>query len=282
MRRDKKSPYNRLRKNKKAASPAISMVIITAITVVLVLVTGNYAYQVLERQQGASEFETVKKSILVFDDAVRDVAWDLGGSRSARFTVNYGGLEIIPNNAEKGLLLSVSVAEYPDANYSCYTGYIRYSISTNYANLGNVLESYILGDNRTVVSSGTESLSQAFIKQESGRVIITLGYRVRVIRTSVVKVGNNTVNYVDISIIKITATKWSTYTGNFDLVARNVGINASLLYGPYDVNDDGLCKIKVHLGESSEEILIKLDRGNVSYPGQVVFNFVIAEVQVSA
>ncbi|MBE0520382.1 hypothetical protein IBX35_05005, partial [Candidatus Bathyarchaeota archaeon] len=177
--RVKKSPFKRLRKNKKAASPAISMVIITAVTIVLVLVAGSYAYQTLERQQGASEFETVKKSILVFDDAVRDVAWDLGGSRSARFTINYGGLEIMPNNAEKGLPLDVSVAEYPDARYSDYTGYIRYSISTNYITFGNGYESYILGDNRTVVSAGTENLGQALIKQESGQVIITLGYRVQ-------------------------------------------------------------------------------------------------------
>lgn len=279
MRRVKKSLFNRLRKNKKAASPAISAVIITATTIVLVLVAGNYAYQVLERQRGASEFETVKKSILAFDDAVRDVAWDRGSSRSARFTINYGGLEIMPNNAEKGLPLDVSVAEYPYANYSDYTGYIRYSISTNYVNMGSEYESYILGNNKTVVS-GTESFGQALIKQESGQVIITLGYRVHAMKTSVVKVGNNTVNYVDILIIKITATKWSTYTGDFDLVARNVGINASLTRGPYYVNGE-LCNIKVHLGEPSWEIPIKLDRGNVSYPGQVVFNFVIAEVQVT-
>ena len=44
------------------------MVIITAVTAILVLVSGNYAYQVLERQQGASEFDAVRKSFLAFED----------------------------------------------------------------------------------------------------------------------------------------------------------------------------------------------------------------------
>jgi hypothetical protein len=260
-------------RNRKAASPAISMVIITATTIVLVLVASSYAYQVLERQRGASEFETVKKSFATFDDAVRDVAWDREGIRSARFTVQHGFLELIPNDSAKGLNLTISIDGYP-ARYSTYIGYLRYNISTNYVTYGYPYKSYLWGDERTVASKSSESFGVALIEQKSSMVSLKLYYRVRVVRSSVVQVNNKIVNYVDILIIKITAAKWSTYIGDFDLKAENIGIT-TLSRGPYPLIQNS-CDVSVMLGESSNSTSISLD-----YPGDVVFNFVVAEVSVS-
>ncbi len=60
MRRLKEPPFKAIRGNKKATSPAVSAVIITAVTVVLVLVAGTYAQQILERQRGNSETRNSK------------------------------------------------------------------------------------------------------------------------------------------------------------------------------------------------------------------------------
>lgn len=259
---------NSLTKNRKAASPAISAVIITAVTVVLVLVTGSYAYQTIERQRGASEFETVKESILVFDDAVRDVAWDLGGSRSARFTVNYGQLQLISGG---NLVVNASVGGNR-VSEEVSTVLIRYSISNNYISFGDEHKAYIFGNQSHIVTSSVQSFGRALIEQKYGWVTITLGYRVRVMRTSVVEVGNDTVNYVDILIIKTTAPLLSTYIGDFDLAARNVGITTKS-EGPY--NTTGTCDVSAGIGGSSSSATIDLE------PGQVVFNFIIAEVQVT-
>jgi len=263
-------PNSSLIKNRKAASPAISMVIITAVTVVLVLVTGSYAYQVLERQRGASELETVKKSIIAFDDAVRDVAWDLNGVRSARFTVNYGHLELIPDP----LPLNVTVIDYPGVTRTYNTSYVRYSISTNYITFGDGYQSYISGNNKTVISAGTEGFGRALIKQESSLVNIFLNYRVSAARTSVVDVNGTLVNYVDILIIGINAAKWSMYTGDFDLVAKNMGITTESC-GPYNVTAS-TCIVSASLSGSSSSVNVDL-----VVPGIVVFNFVFADVQTS-
>jgi len=262
-----KAPNDSLTKNRKAASPAISMVIITAVTIVLVLVTGSYAYQVLERQRGASEFETVKKSIIAFDDAVRDVAWDRSGVRSARFTVDYGHLELVPDM----LPLNVTVMGYP-ANYVTSTAYVRYSISTNYITFGDGYQSYILGNNKTIISGSTEGFGRALIKQESNNVNILLNYRVRAVRTSVFNVSGTLVNYIDILIIKINVAKWSMYIGDFDLVAKNIDISTNSS-GPYDVNGD--CVIFASLSGLTSSSTIDLELGT-----KVVFNFVVAQVEV--
>jgi hypothetical protein len=258
---------------KLGTSYAISAVIITITTITLVIVASNYAYQLLEQQRGASEFEVAKKSFLAFDDAVRDVSWDLKGARTARFTVNYGLFELMPNDAVDGLNLTISLPDYPSVTYSSYTGYVRYMISTRYVTLGREYKTYLLGDNETVVSQVAESLGQALIEQESGFVNITFNYRVRALRTSLVQVGNDTVNYVDMLIVKIVVSERAVHFGDFDVVARNIGITTQS-YGPYDVVDNN-CSILVGLGGSNGETEIELDSG------KVVFNLIIAEVGTS-
>jgi len=207
---------------------------------------------------------------LSLDDAVRDVAWDRGGSRSARFTVNYGRLELVPNAS----LLVVNVTEYPNANYSTYTGYVQYKISTNYITFGDGYKSYILGDEKSVVSASTESFGQALIEQNSGWVTILLNYRVRALKASSVNVNGTIVNYVDILMIKIDVTKWWTYIGDFDLVARNMDITTKS-YGPYNVIGNN-CTVSVSLNGLSSSVTIDLVR-----EGTVVFNFVIADLQIT-
>ena len=132
MKVTEKTQFRSIRKNRRAASPAVSMVIITAATVVLVLVSGTYALQVLERQQAASEFDTVQKSILAFDDAVRDIAWDRGASRSIRFTTNYGTMRILSNNKS----INIKVQGTP-LNYNFTTAVVKYSMQDIYASFGS-------------------------------------------------------------------------------------------------------------------------------------------------
>ena len=259
--------------NQRGGSYAISATIITAATIALVLVTTLYTYQILDEQSGAAEFDAVTKSVLIFDDAIRDVAWDRKSARSARFTIGYGQLGLRPNSTWLGLPLVVNVTSYPNLSYSTYTGFVRYSIHSKYVNLGEGYGYYLLGDNVSLISDGTASFGRAFVEQKENWVNLTLSYRVRAMRTTVVEVGENTVNYVDITIVKLVVPQWSTAIHDFDLTARNLGLNTTS-FGPYDVSGGG-CSIQATLGSSTTEIAVDL------VPGKVVFNFVVAEVQVS-
>jgi len=264
----------RVRKTTRAMSNAVSMVIITAATIVLVLVASNYAYQVLEHQRGASEFDAVKKSFIAFDDAVRDVALDEHGSRSAHFTVSYGMLELVPNS----LPLHVTVNEYFDVSYSDNVGYVRYTLPSDYVNLGSNYKEYLLGDNKTVVNSTTEDLACALIDQESSQIRLTFYYRVRILGPNIVQVNGSMVGYIEILIIKLTASQHSVGkgVGRFYLIAKNVNITTES-FGPYDAYDQ--ITVNVTLGGVSTSVNMNLNvKGQVNY---VVFNFVIAEISVS-
>lgn len=253
-------------KNRRAASPAVSMVIITAATVVLVLVSGSYALQVLQRQQAASEFDTVQKSILAFDDAVRDIAWDRGGSRTVRFTTNYGNMRLMSSNKS----FEISAEGF---SYSFATAVVKYYMPSWYFTLGNGYSSYILGNESTVVSSLTDSFGQVLVKQEPGFASIALNYRVRVSREGPsTLVGSTYINYVDILVIRLNCTNLSVGSGDFDLVARNVGLT-TYSYGPYSVGTGTISVASDGVPTKS----IQLDLG----AGQVMFNLIIADVRVS-
>jgi hypothetical protein len=257
--------FSSRRKSERAASPAISMVIITAVTVVLVLVAGTYANQVLERQQAASEFDTVQNSILAFDDAVRDIAWDRGASRSVRFTTDYGWVRLFSGNKSFEITL-------PGETITITTGIVKYLMSSNYLKLGNGYSSYILGDDSPVVSSLTDSVCQALVKPEGDFTSISLNYRIRVYREGPsIIVSSTSVDYVTIMVIRLNCTNLSL-DGDFELVAKNVGLSTTS-YGPYPATTAHT--VSVVSEGIPESIQLDLEAE------QVMFNLIVADVQVT-
>ena len=262
----------RILNNRKAASPAISMVIITAATVVMVLVASTYAFQLLIQQQASSEFSTVQKSILSFDDAVRDIAFDRGGSRSVRFTASFGNMLLL--DGEKTFQISEPSLGY---NYQFTTAVVKYSMPYTLTSLSE--SPYFIGDSKGIVSSLTESAGQAFVKQESGSANVFLNYRVRVNEEGTsTKLVNSSIriNYVDIFVIRLTCATSSVGAGDFDLQCKNVGLSTT--QSPlYTVPGDGLITLSATVnGAASGDVNIDLTAGQ-----KVIFNLIVAEVRVA-
>jgi len=263
-----------LLRNNKAVSYSISAVIITGVTVALVIAVSMYAYQVLEQQRGAAEYDVMKKSILAFDDAVQDVAWKLNASRMVRFKIEFGALRLLSNAQTLNLSASIGNSSENHPLGSVSTSLIRYSIGTGYKTLGGNYQSYILGDDSLIVAGGTESLGRVFIEQGLGLVNVTLSYRARAIRTSVIEVNGTMVNYVTIWLVKILTESPITHIHNFDLRARCIDIKTDT-FGPYNVTDAGYCTINVESEGETSYTEIGLDAG------KVVFSVAVAEVKVS-
>ncbi len=272
-------PINGLRENQKAASPAISTVIITAVTIVLVLVAGTYAYQTLDRQKGATEFETVQKSVTSLDDAIRDVAWERDSARSTRFTLNYGFLRLTPST----MPLRVNVTGFSSVGYSTVTGYVQYSLSTAYLTYGDQYEYYFIGNERLLSTNSNDSLARASINQISDWVNITLSYRVRALQVYTVPINQSgsivQVSYVDIWIIKLNLANSLTYVRDFDLSAKTTNLqtftNAGTDGRGYLTPSNKQCTINVQIGSSSGSESIHIDGE------RVVFNFIVSEIRLS-
>jgi len=253
--------------------------IMTAVTVALVLAAFVYAYQILERQRGQSEWEVAKKSILAFNDALETVAWkSAGATRSTRFTAQYGYLQLIPSvnsitisATVNGQFQSLSNGTYPGA-----TGIIKYWLSTNYVTFDANYESWILGDSSSVITGSGSSYGRAVIKQEPGMVSMSLDYRVRAMRTSVINLGGVDTNYVDIWVVKLSmlvSQPWS-YVHDFDLQARALSVRTASHSFLGVTNQTSV--VRVQIGSQQSQVPITL-----TVPGSVVFNVILAEVRVN-
>ena len=270
MKITEKPRLHSIRKNRRAASPAVSMVIITAATIVLVLVSSNYAMQVLERQQAASEFDTVKKSLIAFDDSVRDIAWDRGASRSVRFTTRYGTLALVPDSET----LTISVPEH-GISQSLSVGTVKYAIPSELVTFGEGYENYVLGNDAVLVSSTTDSFGRILAEQQAGSLSLSLDYRVRVTHEGpAMSINSKLVTYVDILLIKMVVLSPQYLNADYDLVARNIGVSTQQ-FGPFDISSPTSNTITVKIGDVSNSVQIGLS------PNSVVFNLIISEVRVS-
>ena len=276
MRRLKTLPF--LRHN-RAVSYGISAIIITAVTVALVLAAFFYAYQVLDRQRGMSEFEIAQKSILAFNDALENVAWKLGAVRSTRFSIQYGYLQLIPSVNSITLRATVNGAwqSLSNATFPGSTGIIKYWLSTNYVTFDPNYESYILGNSSSVLSGSTESYGRSAIRQQTGWVTITLDYRVRTMRTAVINVAGTDTNYVDIWVIKLSMlvpNAWS-YIHDFSLQAKTLSVKTAS-YRFTGVSNQ-TTSVSVQIGTNpAQQVPITL-----VVPGSVVYNVVTSDVQVN-
>jgi len=252
--------------------------IITATIIALVMAAFIYAYQVLGRQRGGSEFEVAKKSILAFNDALENVAWTPGATHSARFTIQYGYLQLVPNTNNVSITATVNGQAQPLSNstFPGSTGLIKYWLSTDYVSFGSNYESYILGNSSSVISGSTDSYGRSTIRQQAGWVTISLDYRVRAMRTSVIVVKGTQTNYVDVRVIKLkmlVSNAWS-YINDFDLQAKTLSVRTASYR--FSVSNSA-SSVSVQIGSvpaSQVPIILVV-------PGQVVFNVVVAEVQVN-
>jgi hypothetical protein len=253
--------------------------IMTAVTVALVLAAFVYAYQTLNQQRGVSEWEIARKSILAYNDALENVAWKPGATRSTRFTAQYGYLQLIPdaNTITIGATVNGVAQALSNASYPGITGAIKYWLSTDYVSFGPDYELYILGNSSSLISSSSDSYGRAVINQQPGMVSMTLDYRVRAMRTSVIDVGGVQTNYIDIWVIKLSMlvpSAWS-YVNEFDLQAKTLSVVTASHRFTGVTNQTSV--ISVQIGSTAaNQVPIEL-----AVPGTVVYNVVVADVRVN-
>ncbi len=265
---------NSIKSKKLGVSYTISAVIMTGMVITLTLVAWSYANQILEQERGATEYDVAMQSMLAFHDAFENVAWKPQSSRTARFILDYGQLELVPN-----IELAVNVTEYPGANYSGSTGYLKYSTKTKYVTFGEGYQSKFLG-NDDLISNGAGSYGKGLVSQNSGWVSMTLFYGIKAMKTSTIitTTGAVRINTVDFWIVEMNTTEQITSFTELDLDAKCLDVTTTTMANGGDGYDivDGGCTISVQLGNMTEEIFITLDDAD-----KVVFNFVVTSVQVN-
>ena len=131
---------NRKSRSNRAASPAVSTVIITGVMVAMITVSLSFASNFLMFRMAESEFNSAKQFMQTLGLQIEDVAWVIGQTETVRYSSRYADVAF-----ELALNYTVYVNTTTESNqkfYSSKTGIIcfnmpvsRYSPGTSYYEL---------------------------------------------------------------------------------------------------------------------------------------------------
>ena len=126
-----------LRKDKRAVSPAISTVILTAAVVVMILVAMGFANNFLDARMAENEFSTNKQFMLTTGLQIDDIAWTIGRTQTVRYSSQFGNMKF--ESAAVNYTFEVDTGSGWEVLFSNVTGIIlfnipvsTYSVSNNY------------------------------------------------------------------------------------------------------------------------------------------------------
>jgi hypothetical protein len=162
----KKLKQRCLLRNNKAVSPAISTVILTAATIVMILVATSYANDYLNKKMAQNEFSANKQFMLTTGLQMDDIAWTVGRTQTIRYTTSYGAMQF------KSLALNYTFEVSPDGNLwttiaANETGMILYNMPINSYNLGNNYYEQVSRTTGSYVQEGASApISDVFAAQK--------------------------------------------------------------------------------------------------------------------
>jgi hypothetical protein len=127
--------HRKLRENKKAVSPAVSMSILTSAIVVMLLITITFANNYLSARVAENEFKTMQQFMQTVGLQIDDVAWIIGRTQTLHYASTYGSVTLQSaaltyNFYSDGSLVasfnvSVILFNIPVSHYSIANGYFE-------------------------------------------------------------------------------------------------------------------------------------------------------------
>ena len=125
-----------MRKDKRAISPAISTVILTAAGIVMILVAMSYANSTLTTQMAANEFSINKQFMQTTALQIDDIAWTIGRTQTISYSTKFGSMKF------EQLALNYSFQVHTSSGWETLagpgeTGIILYNMPVSAYSLGN-------------------------------------------------------------------------------------------------------------------------------------------------
>lgn len=180
----------RLRKNKKAVSPAISTVILTSAIVTLLLVTVVFANNFLSARMAENEFSAMQQFMQTIGLQIDDVAWTIGRTQTIRYTSKYGQVKF------ESLALSYNVQVNKGAGYVYFANYsagiLLFNMPISKYSLGNNHNQRIFPSDRSFLQKGTSApVSHVFIVE---KIPMNDGNFIRIVSAPTIRTLNSTIS----------------------------------------------------------------------------------------
>jgi hypothetical protein len=179
----------RLRRNKRAISPAISTTILTSAIIVMLLVTIAFVNSYLNGQIAQDDFNSMKQFMQTLGLQVDDVAWIPGRTQTLTYASKYGGVTF----RSPALTYSFYFDGTLVANFS--VGIIMFSIPiTDYSVANNYFEELFPASNSFLQNGTSAPVCRAFVTE---KVPMQDGSYIRIVVAPIVRQLNAVINGVN-------------------------------------------------------------------------------------
>jgi len=131
-----RNTLRRLRRNKRALSPAISTTILTSAIIVMLLITIPFANNYLNARVAENEFSTMQQFMQTIGLQIDDVAWIIGRTQTMHYASKYGSVGV----------------QSPALDYSIYSG-------------GNLIANFSVGVILFNIPVGDYSVGNGYFEQ---------------------------------------------------------------------------------------------------------------------
>ena len=177
---------HKLRRDKRAVSPAISTVVLTSAVVVLLIVTIAFANNFLDARLAENEFTAMEQFMQTVGLQIDDVAWIMGRTQTIRYTSKYGQVSL----ENEALVYSVYVDDVLFANYS--VGVLLFNMPVSKYSVGNNYYESIFPLDRSFLHEGTSApVSYVYARE---RLPMLDGSFIRVVVTPTIRMLNSTIS----------------------------------------------------------------------------------------
>lgn len=186
-----KSHKKNFQGHRSAITPAISTIILTAVLVVLVLVTATYADNELTLQMAEGEFSSNSNFMQTTGMQIDNVAWTIGRTETIDYTVKYGQVAFAPNVLTYTFEM-LNKAGAVLETYTFTTGMVLYNMPASSYSVGNDYFSRIVPS--TSSSFVQWNVSSPVYQVFESENIAAYGPYARIITVPTVRVLNSTLN----------------------------------------------------------------------------------------
>ena len=180
-----------LQKDKRAVSPAVSTVILTAAVIVMILVAMGFANNFLDARMAENEFSTNKQFMLTTGLQIDDIAWTIGRTQTVRYSSQYGNMKF------QSLAVNYTFEIYTGGGwetlFSNATGMILFNIPVStYSVSNNYFERVLPSSNGSFLQQGPSApVSQVFCVE---KLPMDEGNYTRIVAVPSIRMLNSTID----------------------------------------------------------------------------------------
>ena len=183
------TPIHRIRKDKRALSPAISTVILTSSVVVLILIAALFGSNFLNQRMAESDFNAERQFMQNIGLQIDDVSWTIGRTQTTVYASKFGMV-----NFES---LALNYSMYVDkgsgyvllANYS--VGVLMFDMPIASYSVSNNYQEAIFPTSRVFLQSGTSApVSHVFVIE---KIPMNDGSYIRVVVAPSIRLLNSSI-----------------------------------------------------------------------------------------